>query len=476
MANRLVDTSGLFQPYRQSGAAKGQDAMNTVLDAILQRRAAMQREELQAQVQREQLAEQQRAARATGAFNQYKEENDQANADRNAALAAQQQSEVERQNNIKSIGEFNKLGADPATRGQAGAYGQAAGVARPMAPPPMPEEPQMGPDVQLGETPTGSPYMGRNPADVMAQRTYQQQMAERQQKMAAQRNSFDVGMPGGPSAPVNLDQAGPAGDAAQAAGPLGQLKQTYGTNPGVMKVIGSLEPAVAGGLIKPDQAMAQINEELDRQAALERTLRTPRNPGIDRAAENTTDNARADIGQYMTNTGYKNLQGSRLQFQKMLDQASLAQKGGPAAANAGRIFLGMFTKYAQGEVGVLTPSDIDTFWTKAGSPATRSEDYIQQALTGELGADKLRGAKAAIQGLRETVEARQNEVYRGAVEKMRQYGERGESWLKSYFGRGFPENADEGLSARMARSRAKMGGGGAPAPAAGGTIPRSLRR
>ena len=226
------------------------------------------------------------------------------------------------------------------------------------------------------------------------------------------------------------------------------LKQAVGEE--LPKVRGG---AYAGGKEDPNKVIRERMQHLEDEANRNRRAaavgtRPPKLP----TPTQVTDDARSDMNAYLTNTGYKIDQASMRQFDRMLNQADLAAQGNPSAA---RTFMGMFTKFAQGEVGVLNQNDIEVFWNQAGSPLDRTEEALTKLLSGGLGENKRRQAVAAIQGLKATVRQRIDGAYRGAAEYMRKYGAEGERYVKAYFGKGFPENETKGgPAAALARVKA----------------------
>ena len=180
-------------------------------------------------------------------------------------------------------------------------------------------------------------------------------------------------------------------------------------------------------------------------------------------AEHTSQNqektqGRQDLQGYLDQKHYKMDQASLRQFQRMLNQAELAKRGNSKAA---AVFMGMFVKFAQGEVGVLTPGDIHTFWTTAGSPKERTESYLAKAFNGGLGESARTKAVEAVEWLKKTSNDRINDIYTGAVDLMRGYGADGDRRLRAYFGRGLPEmeaTRKQGLDeAEVARFKASLG-------------------
>jgi hypothetical protein len=182
---------------------------------------------------------------------------------------------------------------------------------------------------------------------------------------------------------------------------------------------------------------ANVQAEKNRRAAASRAREAGNRPPKPATPGQVTDDARADMNAYLANTGYKIDQGSMRSFGRMEGLAAEAAKGNPMASRA---FMGMWAKFAQGEVGVLNQSDLDTFWNNAGSPVERTEEALAKLVSGGLGDGKRENAVAAIKALTGTIKSRLDQTYAGAVDMMRPHGATGERYLKAFFGRGLPES------------------------------------
>jgi hypothetical protein len=187
-----------------------------------------------------------------------------------------------------------------------------------------------------------------------------------------------------------------------------------------------------------------LSEEGKLERAREAGARAGREKPITPAQE--SDDIARDVKDYLQATGYRATMGEAEGYRKMLRMAQANN------AFTDRALIGMWVKMAQGGSGVLSDSDIEQFWTKAGSPADRTENYIAQALDGRLGDERRQQVRAAIRELAAVGEAHMNARYQGVVEILAgRPRDKARRYLRAYFGRGFPdEKEDQFMGARGA--------------------------
>ena len=115
-------------------------------------------------------------------------------------------------------------------------------------------------------------------------------------------------------------------------------------------------------------------------------------------AEGKLDNV---VQKVLTNTGYK---AEALQDRKFnqLSTVIAGAKNNAALAQAGA---GAWVKQAQGGTGVLSDKDMNVFWDRIGGVPDRVENYIDQALSGKMGAERQRTVSEAVKTLAGTARA-----------------------------------------------------------------------
>lgn len=115
-------------------------------------------------------------------------------------------------------------------------------------------------------------------------------------------------------------------------------------------------------------------------------------------AEGKLDNI---VQKVITNTGYK---AEAVQNRKFNQMATVFEgaRDNSALASAGA---GFWVKQAQGGVGVLSDKDMTVFWDRIGGVPDRIENYITNALTGKMGAERQATVADAVKQLAGTARA-----------------------------------------------------------------------
>lgn len=505
-----LDYSHILGPAPQTGAARGQKFFGDALDAVLQRRQEMEARKMQLAAQ----AEESRLQRdlTGGYYRQLGEQADRARGEverhnlKAEGLAAQQaageravQYSTTRKNMAEAVSKGHATG-EIARRTMSAfdpppAAGSRPPVAGPMATPldarpPMP--PVMGPPLPAppvtpgatNVTPLAAAGMEPGPLrpiDPAFTGATPLSAAPAQQAPSA----GPIADPAAASAQMARPEQQASPDEWDALDPVKRIEafmeeaKTMQLPARVREVLPELRAGVKGGFIPPDKAMDYINDVRDRMshelsASLGGARAAERGDRTANHQERTA--ARADLSAYLDHENYRAEKMSMRQYERMTTMADLALKKTNSLAAA--TFMGMFVKFAQGEVGVLTPSDIDTFWTKAGSPADRTEAGLLKVLNGGVGTPQAIQARAAVKELLSLGQGRISDIYQRAIPIMEEYGPHGDRWLRSSFGRGLPAFEAARKSGLSDTERAKFATppeGAAPTKASGRSAPQSPR-
>lgn len=120
-------------------------------------------------------------------------------------------------------------------------------------------------------------------------------------------------------------------------------------------------------------------------------------PSIKQQGQRAELSAKIDgmVQKVMQNTGYKETAVQNRKYNEMA--ATLAgAKDNAALAAAGA---GTWVKMAQGGTGVISDSDMKQFWGRIGGIPDRVENYIENALSGKMGAEKQKIVADAVRQL-----------------------------------------------------------------------------
>lgn len=442
----------------QSGVSRGMAFFGDALDAVLDRRARMEAERLEREQRqahalmvdartREQMAntaEDQRLdrERLTAA--------DAATAQHRAGELRLRQQEAMAAGIKEALPHFAAPGQETA--------GVAALQARGIRYTPWQPDQQLmqpaAPVTSQPDDPEGA-WTGQSPADAQRQALLEEQV--RRNRGTGKLTMGD----GGPEVAFDMKSLGPEGAYERNLQALAAI-----TNPAdyavarqiaAMGRAGMVDQNKTGGMVQ-DVTLQRLNaEDALERARLQAAAASKRRDEM--APKQKLDAARSDLSDYLTQRGYRADQVSGKQFTRMQEIAKAAASGNAMAA---RMFMGMYTKFAQGEVGVLTEGDMKVFWEAAGSPEARTEEVVEKVLSGGLGAKKQKDAIAAINTLAETVRARLDGTYKDAVGLMRPYGEDGDRRLRAMFGRGLPEYDKKNKAMKAGEADAFLDSLGAP--------------
>lgn len=426
----------LLGPTPEGGANKGLASFSDALEAVLQRRAAMQRQQVEIQAQQQAAALVDQRQRELEA-NRLKQEQAQqariAEHERATEQAEREKIDLTRQ---QRQAETMKAVPEMLARGQSAAvpsYLQAGGMT--MRPKEVPEE--MRQPIEAPASPSaGLPFAGIMDLPGAAAARGAEQVRQKQVEQLGNTGVIDFG--GGRTSDIDMSQLGPE---ARAKLLQTQLAGLDASDPFVARAKAAIPVLAGGGAIKPGQE-AEIYRDATRESAADARARMAADAARNR--QNTEkpgqvkDDARADMQMLAGVLDVKKLQESRRQFDKMTAMGQAAADGKNAIA--AQAFMGMYTKFAQGEVGVLNKSDIDTFWTNAGSPEERTQEAIEKILSGGLGEEKRKKALAAIGELRGVIQSKLDEAHDQAAVTMEPYGDLGDRYLRSIFGKGLPKH------------------------------------
>lgn len=411
-----LDYSQLFAPVPESGVNRGARMFTDVLDAIMARRQQKELADQQLKAQQAQQAASMQFDREKLAQDaRFKQQDDSRAEQIRQDQAAQMQAQRD-QHMSKARGEAIEKAFGMAREGNAAnvpAYLRSIDPNASIAPK------RMGP-ADTTNTPDDA---------ITAMDEIQGSVQDRQAFNDQNRDVYEMNI-GGQTTDLNLQPLTPEARAkmiAAMAGPDSPLTAAA-------KRAGTY---AAAGAIKPGTESKVLEDELERNAANERARIGARAAG---ARQGTTmddkraDNARADFTDYLKQNNFQDVNKEMAAFDKILN----AGKNGNKSGIASQMFMGLYTKYAQGQVGVLNQNDIDTFWNKAGSPDERTEEALTKILSGKNGEAKRVAALNALQVLRDTVAAEKERIYRDAVPLMESFGDDGDRRLRAIFGKGLP--------------------------------------
>lgn len=429
-----IDYSALTGPVAENGTTKGLAMFGDALQAVLQRRAMMQQQQQQIDAQKEAAALVDKRAREMQAETITQQQAAQQRiAEHEKAMEKQGQDTLAMQRQARQAEVMGKV-PDLVAKGQSAAVPgllQSAGIdySQKQAPEEL-RRPIENPMAAV----SGMPFMGM--ADVTGGAA-QQMEAKRQQQVKGIENTGVMDFGDGRTADIDMQAMGPE---ARAEAMRKALDRLPADNPFVAQAKNAIPLMTAGGMVKPGEENSMYRDATREAAALERAKIAADAAGKRQNTERpgqVKDDARADIALIANQLDVKGLQASRRQFDKMSAMGKAAADGKNAIA--AQAFMGMYTKFAQGEVGVLNKSDIDTFWTNAGSPEERTQEALERILSGGIGADKREKALQAIDDLRGVIQGRLDEAHSQAATVMEPYGEQGDRYLRGIFGKGLPK-------------------------------------
>lgn len=433
-----VDFGPLTGPVADNGTTKGLAAFGDALEAVLQRRALMQRQQQEIEAQRQAAALVDQRARE---FEVNRRKDDAAQQARIAtnekaqrAHEAQQLDMQRQQRQAEIMGKVPDMIAKGQSAGVPGLLG-AAGVN--VSQKPVPEELQrqvQNPMLDVSNLPFAGMMDVTGGGAQVADRARQQQVKGYDNKAV-----LDFG--GGRTADLDMAAMGPEARAEMMRKALDSLPSD---NPFVTQAKTAIPVLTGGGMIKPGDENNIYRDATKEAAALERAklaADAARNRATTEKPGQKADDARADISLVSQLYNVKQSKVEKGAFDEMTKIGSLAASGKNAIA--AQAFKGMWSKYAQGGAGVLSDRDLKTFWEDAGSPNEKAEDVLAKWLSGGLGEPKRQKALEAVAGLRSAVDARLKEAYEGAAVVMEKHGDLGDQWLRGIFGKGLPSRERE---------------------------------
>lgn len=452
-----VDFNPILAQTPESGTNRGLSFFSNALDAVLQRRAAMQRQEQEIQAQKEAAALVDKRTREINAAQVAQQKEQQARIAEHERVteeqARQAAAEVRRQHQAEIMTKI----PDMIGKGQSGAVPGVLGAAGiGVSPKPLPE--QLAQPVEAPQAAvSGLPFAGlmdvTSPAAAVAERKRQQDA----QKFSE--NNAVLQFEGGRTQDLDMGGMTPTARAEVMKQALSSLPDT---DPNIAQAKAAIPAMTSGLMVKPGE---EVN--LYRDAVKETGMNKRAQMAADAARARVTqekpgqikDDARADIKFLADQHNLKALEQARTNFDKMSAMGDAAVRNGNNAI-AAQAFMGMYTKFAQGEVGVLNDQDIKTFWTNAGSPEERTQEALEKLLTGGLGSDKREKALKAIAELRGVIQSRVNDIYKQIVPTMEQYGSTGDNYMRGVFGKGLPKFEKARKAEAEAKAKALLESGG----------------
>lgn len=444
-----LDYSPLLGPTPESGANKGMSFLSNVLDAVLQRRAQQE----QARLQREQQEAHFNANMAwqkenAGVLEAARVRDDERAAAKDKADNARLTAEAEQKRRAAQAGAFkDSLGIQDDSAALTHLRLNGLNV-RPQEvdpallqpieqPPPAPESTGA---MSVADHDAGSSWDPATEERAEAAAREADRVAQLNAAQERVRGKYVVDMGDGTTQVMDRRAMGPEGDAERI-----NRAATFIRDPAAAMDMRRLAPMAAAGMMKPEQAAGFVEQGVQGRrrdaAAMERARvaasgAATRKNGLSRGEEGRLMNQ--ELSGYLERSEYKAREAEVQGFAKMAALAKTADANPKAGADAAQMFMGLYTKYAQGQVGVLTPSDMDTFWNKAGSPDDRTEAALNRLLTGQDGPEKRKRAMLAINALMGTAKARLDKIQSGAQILMEPYGADGDRLLRAHFGRGLP--------------------------------------
>lgn len=237
--------------------------------------------------------------------------------------------------------------------------------------------------------------------------------------------------------------------------------------------------AQSGGSALAQTAVDDIAHGIDldsQEARATNTLEASKGKGDASESMKKLRLASDDFKSFVHSIGYPKAVDAAAQFQAMRDVGAKARAGDGAGAAA--IFKGLFTKYAQGQVGVLNEHDIKIFWDAMGNPETKTEDYIERTLSGKNGTQKMKLALAAVKTLSDNVQGRLSDIHERASHLLRPYDTDefkhwGNDQSMAYFGAPVRPLATPGAAGAPPASPGAAPSPGAPAGTAPAAAPKA---
>jgi hypothetical protein len=222
---------------------------------------------------------------------------------------------------------------------------------------------------------------------------------------------------------------------------------------GMGKYIPVYQAGVAAGLtpeksfelmqkrMESDEAREERSEDkrLGREVSIENNKRIAAAMGARAGANVPYQEANKDRGEeqaidaitknVLTTTGYKE---QALANRRFNDMAFKLSKGNAAIDAA---IIGEWVKQAQGGTGVLSDADIKTFYTRIGGWGIRTEEEIQGAINGKMGAEKRKLMLTAVKELAGRAATNMNEVKESLRFRLQDsaFAHRTDSALGTYF-------------------------------------------
>jgi hypothetical protein len=437
-----INYSPLQGEVPQSGAARGMTFLSNALDAVLQRRAAQEQERAQrAQAEdhfKQNLAFQQQQAEVQEAARLRDDQRAEAIARADAEQKKAQAQALGDERKSKAFKEATTMFATPGQETAGMSFMQLNRMKmQPKAVDPalMQAIPQL--PLTRGAADDDDPEGAWTQSPEAQQAAAQE--AERVRKLAeaqkANEGVHTITFDDGTTQDLDIRAMGPTGQAErirQAIKMMDPLAGAHGDRLAAQVGAGMMKGIDSGKALESARAL-----DVNNKAAMDRARVTganQRDKRDDMSAGEKHRSMNTEFTGYLNQSKYKEREEEVSQFAKM----SALAKAADSSAEAAQMFMGIYTKYAQGQVGVLTPGDIDTFWNKAGSPKDRSEAALNRLLSGEDGPEKRARAMKAIDALSSTAKAKLRKLQEGGQILMEPYGDEGDRLLRAHFGKGLP--------------------------------------
>lgn len=232
----------------------------------------------------------------------------------------------------------------------------------------------------------------------------------------------------------------------EAAADLGKYSQSESTDSRLKDVVGIYQGQLVRGEITPEKAAAKIEEAQLKFGAMsnQKDIAGMRKTGAGRGGPKASDvrgdkrldvqienGARVFAQSILSETGFKAELGKVRQFSDIGRGLESGNALSDAAAK------GTFVKIAQGGTGVISDSDMNTFWHKAGSLGVRGEDQVMSALNGKMGEEKRQLLKEAVRDLAMSAQRNMDGIrqqFRSGFARSKNYADYGSQMEETYFG------------------------------------------
>lgn len=449
-----------------NGFAAGLGGIAEAFRARRERELRQKQMEMQAALEREQMAQQ---AANQGAIRQHEQARLASEEERARAKMEFDRQQAEQERNDKQLVRAQDTLPKVSDAFRAKRYSEAellargAGIAmmpeqrpqdpgqyRPQAPPQRPEGPvniDAQPEDVDRQIQAREQYNRDNTNWIVNELDAEEEHGEKQRAFQEGKNAepaFHLSYGGKPWAVLRGGEMQAANEAEgeRVGSALGDTSQTPQGLVALQKYAAEMaKKAVASGAIKQEGAAAfaqHIIDNAEQRRIAEINANRPR--GGDGWRKEHGE-ARLDVTEWTAakniaqtvfqNLGFKETQTRNRKFNNMADQ--LANPNAALDAMAA----GTFVKEAQGGTGVISDADMEAFWNRIGGVTTRTSQWVQNVLDGTIEQGKRATVTAAVKWLASRAQQNLAEIrgtleaqYETAPEALRKYGP---GIVRSYF-------------------------------------------